>query len=73
MSESLMNLAKCTVKLVSLKSWNQRDIHIECNQWICIENHLCGFSFKMALTGNELSIANHEVDGFSNSFQHIKN
>ena len=27
----------------------------------------------MALTGNELSIANHELDGFSNSFQHIKN
>ena len=22
----------------SLKIWNQYDIHIECNQWICIEN-----------------------------------
>ena len=49
------------------------NIHIECNQWICIENQLSGFYFKITLTGNELSITNHEVHGFSNSFQHIKN
>ena len=46
---------------------------MECNQWICIENQLTGFYFKITLTGNELSITNHEVRGFSNNFQHIKN
>ena len=49
------------------------NIHIECNQWICIENQLSGFYFKITLTGNELSITNHEVHGFSNSFQRIEN
>ena len=39
----------------------------------CIEDQLSGFYFKITLTGNELSITNHEVHGFSNSFQHIKN
>ena len=34
---------------------------------------MSGFYFKITLTGNELSITNHEVHGFSNSFQHIKN
>ena len=29
--------------------------------------------FKKILTGNELNITNHEVNGFSNYFQHIKN
>ena len=53
--------------------WNQRHIHIECNQWICIENQLRGFYFKITLTGNELSITNHEVHGFSNSFENIRN
>ena len=31
------------------------------------------FYFKMILTGNELSIINHEVNGFLNSFHHTKN
>ena len=48
-------------------------IHIECNQWICVENQLSGFYYKITLTGNEFSITNHEICGFSNSFQHIKN
>ena len=68
-----MNFAKSTLKIVPQKIWNQCHIHIECNQWICIENQLSGFYFKITLTGNELSITNHEVHGFSNSFQHIKN
>ena len=69
-----MNLAKCTLKTVSWKSSNQCHTHIECNQWICIENELSGLYFKLALTGNETSITNHEVHGFSNSFQHeLKN
>ena len=29
--------------------------------------------FKITLSGNEFSITNHEVHGFSNSFQHDKN
>ena len=49
------------------------NIRIECNQWICIENQLSGFYFKIKLNGNELSITNDEMHGFSNSFQHIKN
>ena len=44
------------------------------NQWICIENQLSGFYFKLTLTGNEISITNHEVHRFSNSLQHkLKN
>ena len=39
----------------------------------CIEDQLSGFYFKITLTGNELSITNHEVHGFSNSFQRIEN
>ena len=31
------------------------------------------FYFKIILTGNELRITNHEVNGFLNSFQHTKN
>ena len=57
----------------SLKIWNQCHIHIECNLWICLENQFYGFYFKITLTGNELSNTNHEVHGFSNSFQHTKN
>ena len=34
-----------------------------------METQLSGFYFKIILTGNELSITNHEVNGFSNSFQ----
>ena len=34
---------------------------------------MSGFYFKVTLTWNELSITNHEIHGFSNSFQHIKN
>ena len=34
---------------------------------------MSGFYFKITLTGYQLSITNHEVDGFSNSFQHVKN
>ena len=34
---------------------------------------MSGFYFEITLDGNELSITNHEVRGFSNSFQHIKN
>ena len=67
-SEPLMNLAKCTLKVVPQKIWNQRHIHIASNQWICIENQLRSFYFKITLTGNELSITFHEVHGFSNSF-----
>ena len=44
-----------------------------CKQWICRENQLSGFYFKITLTGNELSITNNEIHGFSNGFQHIKN
>ena len=51
--------------------WKQCHIHIKFNQWICIENQLSGFYFKITLTGNK--ITNHEIHGFSNSFQHIKN
>ena len=68
-----MNLAKSTLKIVPQKIWNQCHIHIECNQWIFTENQLSGFYFKIILTGNELSITNHELHGFPNSFQHIKN
>ena len=57
----------------SENSFTKCHIHIECNQWICIENQLSGFYFKITLTGNELSITNREKHGFSNSFQHIKN
>ena len=39
----------------------------------CIEDQLSGFYFKITLTGNELSITNHQVNRLSNSFQHIKN
>ena len=60
------------IKTALINPW--RHIHIECNQWICIENQLGGFYFKLTLTGNEISITNHEVHGFSNSFQHkLKN
>ena len=38
-----------------------------------MQNQLSVFYFKMILTGNELSIINHEVNGFLNSFQHTKN
>ena len=31
------------------------------------------FYFRIALTADELSITNHEVHGFSNSFQHSDN
>ena len=31
------------------------------------------FLFIITLTGNGLSVTNHEIHGFSNSFQHIKN
>ena len=31
------------------------------------------FYFRIALTADELSITNHEVHGFSNSFQHSEN
>ena len=68
-----MTLAKYTLKISSLKIWNKSHAHIECNQWICVENQLSGFCFKITLTGNELSITSHEAHGFSNSFQHIKN
>ena len=34
---------------------------------------MSGFYFNTALTGNELSITNHEVHGVLNSFQHNKN
>ena len=34
---------------------------------------MSGFYFEITLDGNELSITNHEVHGFSNNFQHIKN
>ena len=64
-----IELSKKCSENSSLKIWNQCHIHIECNRWICLENQLCGFYFKITLTGNELSIPNHEVHGFSNSFQ----
>ena len=44
----------------------------ECKQWICIENQLSGFYFKITLTRNGLSMTNHEVHWLSNSFLHIK-
>ena len=72
-SEPLINSAKCTLKIISLKFGNQLHIHIESNQWICIENLLSGFCFKITLTANEISITNHKVHGFLNGFQHIKN
>ena len=59
-----MNLAKCTLKKISYKFENQ---------WICMENQLSGFYFKITLNGNELSITNNEVNWFSNSFQITKN
>ena len=34
---------------------------------------MSGFYFETTLAGNELSITNHEVHEFSNSFQHNKN
>ena len=64
-----IELSKKCSENSSLKIWNQCHIHIECNRWICLENQLCGFYFKITLTGNELSIPNHEIHGFSNSFQ----
>ena len=30
-----------------------KTIYIEFNQWICIENQLSGFAFKITLTGNK--------------------
>ena len=71
-SEPLMHLAKRTLIILPQKIWNQCQIHVECNQWVCIENQLSGFYFTNTLTGNELSITNQEVHGFSNSFQLIK-
>ena len=59
---------RTTNELSENYSENQCHIHIECNPWICAENPLNGFYFKITLTGNELSITNHEVHGFSNSF-----
>ena len=38
------------------------NFHRRSIEWLC---------FKITLTGNELSITNHELHGFSNSLQHI--
>ena len=67
-----MNLAKSTLKNFP-KKLEIEVIFMQCNQLLRIENQWSGFFFKITLTGNEFSITNQAVHGFSNIFQHIKN